>query len=112
MFEYLKKLSEIKIDLQSDELDLITRCTKCYIGHKRGQYRKILTLIDKDKIVDNQKNSSLLEILRKKLSEEILFLCTSTIDLAQKFLVNNVFPLPNSPFKHITILGNFSDSIF
>ena len=51
MFEYLKELSNIKIDLQTDELDLITRCTKCYIGHKRGQYRKILTLIDKDKIV-------------------------------------------------------------
>ena len=61
MFEYLKELSHIKIDLQPDELDLITRCTKCYIGHKRGQYRKILTLIDKDKIVDDQKNSALLK---------------------------------------------------
>lgn len=65
MFEDLNKLSKIKIDLQTDELDLITRCTKCYIGHKRGQYRKILTLIDKDKIVDNQKNFALLEKLRK-----------------------------------------------
>lgn len=92
MFEYLKELSHIKVDLQTDDLDLITRCTKCYIGHKRGQYRKILTLIDKDKIVDNQKNSSLLEILRKKLSEEILLLCNSTIDLSQNFLKNNVFP--------------------
>ena len=92
MFEYLKELSHIKIDLQPDELDLITRCTKCYIGHKRGQYRKILTLIDKDKIVDNQKNSALLEILRKKLSEEILLLCNSTIELSQNFLNNNVFP--------------------
>ena len=92
MFEYLKELSHIKIDLQPDELDLITRCVKCYIGHKRGQYRKILTLIDKDKIVDNQKNSSLLEILRKKLSEEILLLCNSTIELSQNFLKNNNFP--------------------
>ena len=79
MFEYLKDLSTIKIDLQTDELDLITRCTKCYIGHKRGQYRKILTLIDKDKIVDNKKNCNLLEILRKKLSDEILVLCNKTI---------------------------------
>ena len=107
MFEYLKKLSEIKIDLQSDELDLITRCTKCYIGHKRGQYRKILTLIDKDKIVDNQKNSSLLEILRKKLSEEILFLCTSTIDLSQKFLENNVFPRKTQLFFNKTIADHY-----
>ena len=107
MFEYLKKLSEIKIDLQSDELDLITRCTKCYIGHKRGQYRKILTLIDKDKIVDNQKNSSLLEILRKKLSEEILFLCTSTIDLAQKFLENNVFPKKTQLFFNKIIADHY-----
>ncbi len=89
MFEYLKELSNIKIDLQTDELDLITRCTKCYIGHKRGQYRKILTLIDKDKIVDNQKNYSLLEILRKKLSEEILLLCNKTIEISQNFLRNN-----------------------
>ena len=92
MFEYLKELSHIKIDLQPDELDLITRCTKCYIGHKRGQYRKILTLIDKDKIVDDQKNSALLKILRKKLSEEILLLCNSTIELSQNFLKNNAFP--------------------
>ena len=92
MFEYLKELSHQQIDLQPDELDLITRCVKCYIGHKRGQYRKILTLIDKDKIVDNQKNSSLLEILRKKLSEEILLLCNNTIELSQNFLKNNVYP--------------------
>ena len=92
MFEYLKELSHQQIDLQPDELDLITRCIKCYIGHKRGQYRKILTLIDKDKIVDNQKNSSLLEILRKKLSEEILLLCNNTIELSQNFLKNNVYP--------------------
>lgn len=72
IFEYLKELSNTEIDLQKDELDLITRCTKCYIGNKPGQYHKILTMIDKDKIVDNQKNYSLLEILRKKLSEEIL----------------------------------------
>ena len=89
MFEYLKELSNMKIDLQTDELELITRCTKCYIGHKRGQYRKILTLIDKDKIVDNQKNYSLLEILRKKLSEEILQLCNKTIEISQNFLRNN-----------------------
>ena len=92
MFEYLKELSHQQIDLQPDELDLITRCIKCYIGHKRGQYRKILTLIDKDKIVDNQKNSSLLEILRKKLSEEILLLCNNTIELSTNFLKNNVYP--------------------
>ena len=89
MFEYLKELSTIKIDLQIEELELITRCTKCYIGHKRGQYRKILTLIDKDKIVDNQKNYALLEILRKKLSEEILQLCNKTIEISQNFLRNN-----------------------
>ena len=89
MFEYLKELSNMKIDLQTDELELITRCTKCYIGHKRGQYSKILTLIDKDKIVDNQKNYSLLEILRKKLSEEILQLCNKTIEISQNFLRNN-----------------------
>ena len=89
MFEYLKELSNMKIDLQTDELELITRCTKCYIGHKRGQYRKILTLIDKDKIVDNQKNFTLLEILRKKLSEEILQLCNKTIEISQNFLRNN-----------------------
>ena len=89
MFEFLKELSNIKIDLQTDELELITRCTKCYIGHKRGQYRKILTLIDKDKIVDNQKNFDLLEILRKKLSEEILQLCNKTIEISQNFLRNN-----------------------
>ena len=65
IFEYLKELSNTEIDLQKDELDLITLCTKCYIGHKPGQYHKILTMIDKDKIVDNQKNYSLLEILRK-----------------------------------------------
>ena len=41
--------------------------TKCYIGHKRGQYRKILTLIDKDKIVDKEKNFQLLEYLLKYL---------------------------------------------
>ena len=92
MFEYLKELSKLKIDIQLDDLDLITRCTKCYIGHKRGQYRKILTLIDKDKIVDNQKNSSLLEILRKKLSEEILLLCNGTIEMSQNFLKNNTYP--------------------
>ena len=89
MFEYLKELSNIKIDLQTDELELITRCTKCYIGHKRGQYRKILTLIDKDKIVDNQKNFALLEILRKKLNEEIFQLCNKTIEISQNFLRNN-----------------------
>ena len=89
MFEYLKELSNIKIDLQADELELITRCTKCQIGHKRGQYRKLLTLIDNDKIVDNQKNFSLLEILRKKLSEEILQLCNKTIEISQNFLRNN-----------------------
>jgi len=107
MFEYLKELSHIKIDLQPDELDLITRCTKCYIGHKRGQYRKILTLIDKDKIVDNQKNSSLLEILRKKLSEEILLLCTSTIELSQNFLKNNVFPKKTQLFFNKVIADHY-----
>ena len=89
MFEHLYKLSQIKIDLQNDELDLITRCTKCYIGHKRGQYRKILTLIDKDKIVDKEKNFKLLEMLRKKLSSEILNLCDKTINICQNFLTNN-----------------------
>ena len=89
MFEYLKELSTVKIDLQIEELDLITRCTKCYIGHKRAQYRKILTLIDKDKIVDNQRNYTLLEILRKKLSEEILQLCNKTIEISQNFIRNN-----------------------
>ena len=95
MFEDLNKLSKIKIDLQTDELDLITRCTKCYIGHKRGQYRKILTLIDKDKIVDNQKNFALLEKLRKKLSEEIIEKCNETIEISQNFLRNN----PSFPKK-------------
>ena len=47
------------------------------------------TLIDKDKIVDNQKNFELLEILRKKLSEEILQLCNKTIEISQNFLRNN-----------------------
>lgn len=89
MFEYLHKLSEKKIELQNDELDLITRCTKCYIGHKRGQYRKILTLIDKDKIVDKEKNFQLLEMLRKKLSSEILNLCDKTIKICHNFLNNN-----------------------
>ena len=27
-------------------------------------------------------------------------------------LANTVLPLPKSPIRHITILGNFSDSIF
>ena len=89
IFEYLKELSNLNIDLQNDELELITRCTKCYIGHKRGQYRKILTLIDKDKIVDSQKNFALLEILRKKLSEEIIHLCNTTIEISQNFLKSN-----------------------
>jgi 14-3-3 protein epsilon len=108
MFEYLKELSTIKIDLQMDELDLITRCTKCYIGHKRGQYRKILTLIDKDKIVDNQKNFSLLEILRKKLSEEILQLCNKTIEISQNFLRNNpTFPKKTQLYFTKTIADHY-----
>ena len=108
MFEYLKDLSTIKIDLQTDELDLITRCTKCYIGHKRGQYRKILTLIDKDKIVDNKKNCNLLEILRKKLSDEILLLCNKTIEISQNFLRNNpTFSKKNQLYFTKTIADHY-----
>ena len=108
IFEYLKELSNTKIDLQLDELDLITRCTKCYIGHKRGQYRKILTMIDKDKIVDNQKNYSLLEILRKKLSKEILQLCNKTIEISQNFLRNNpTFPKKTQLYFTKTIADHY-----
>lgn len=89
MFQYLEELSKLKIDLQNDDLELFTRCIKCHIGHKRGQYCKILTLIDKDKIVDKEKNLRLLEMLRKKLSEQILFLCNNTITISKNFLANN-----------------------
>lgn len=88
MFENLKELSKIQKKFENDDLDLYTRCFKCYIGIKRNQHRKIMALIAKDSLVDNKVNFVLLEILRKKLSTEIISLCKEVIIICERILNN------------------------
>jgi hypothetical protein len=92
MFEKLKELSHMDYDVNNDELDLFTRCFKNFIGLKRNQFRKIVALIHRDNITENTQNIHLLNILRKKLADEIIDICLSAIDLSQRFLdyiINN-----------------------
>lgn len=88
MFENLKELSKIQKKFENEDLELYTRCFKCYIGIKRNQHRKIMALIAKDSLVDNKVNFVLLEILRKKLSTEIISLCNEVIIICERILNN------------------------
>ena len=89
MFEYLMKLSKLNTEITLEDVSLITRCIKCYIGQKRSQYRKVLSLMRKDKLINYQQNSLPLDILRKKLYSEVMLLCTQTINLCDKFYKSN-----------------------
>ena len=86
MFENLKQLSKTQVKFENEDLELYTRCFKCYIGVKRNQHRKIMALIAKDSLVDNKVNFSLLEILRVKLSTEIISLCNEVISICETIL--------------------------
>ena len=39
MFENLKELSKIQKKFENEDLELYTRCFKCYIGIKRNQHK-------------------------------------------------------------------------
>lgn len=86
MLTNLFELSTIDYEILPEELDLYTRCFKCYIGLKRNQYRKIMALIAKDSLVDHKANYALLEILRTKLSSEIIVLCNQVITICENIL--------------------------
>lgn len=88
MFQNLIQLSKQKFDIQVEDLELFTRGFKCFIGMKRNQYRKIIALITKDDLVDCKVNFPLLEILRKKLSEEIVSLCNDVIEICENIMPN------------------------
>ena len=82
----IREISFIDFEITHDELDIFTRCFKSYIGFKRNQYRKILAMIHRDKITDNQKYTHLLELLKNKLSNEILDLCNVVIEICKNFM--------------------------
>ena len=73
----------------------------------------------KQKIEIRKQNEQLLKILKKdyKKAEKAVLkvgeVTSSSISIAcAKPLVNTVLPVPKSPIKHITMLRNFSDSMF
>jgi hypothetical protein len=49
----LCKLSLIEFEISNDDLELFTRCIKSLIGTKRNQFRKIVALIQRDKVTSN-----------------------------------------------------------
>jgi hypothetical protein len=86
MLSALKDLSNIEFEISNDVLDLFTRCFKSYVGLKRNQHRKLVALIHKDKINGNTKNIHLLEMMKDKLSYEIILLSYEVIEISQNFL--------------------------
>jgi hypothetical protein len=101
MLNTLKELSNIEFEITNDDLDLFTRCFKSYIGLKRNQHRKLVALIHKDKININTKNIHLLEMLKNKLSSEIIELSNIVIDISQNFL--KYLLISNVKYIHIEI---------
>ena len=89
MLDCIYKLSKIKYDIQSEDLDLYTRCFKGFIGNKRQQFRKIEVLITKENYVDNNEHGYLLEIIEKKLAKEIIDLCYKVIEICDNSLEFN-----------------------
>ncbi len=86
MLGTLKDISNIEFEICNDDLDLFTRCFKSYVGLKRNQHRKLVALIHKDKINGNSKNIHLLEMIKDKLSYEIVLLSNEVIEISQNFL--------------------------
>lgn len=48
MLNVLSQLSKLDFELNDNDLELLTRCFKNYIGIKRNQYRKIDAMIERD----------------------------------------------------------------
>lgn len=48
MLVVLSKLSVVEYDFNDNDLELLTRCFKNFIGIKRTQYRKIDAMIERD----------------------------------------------------------------
>ena len=90
MFKNIQSMCKLQKKFENEDLELYTRCFKCYIGFKRNQHRKIMALIAKDSLVDNKINNNLLDILRKKLSSEIITLCKDVICICEVVLNNLV----------------------
>jgi hypothetical protein len=101
MLNALQELSNIEFEISNDDLDLFTRCFKSYVGLKRNQHRKLVALIHKDKITSNTKYIHLLEMLRNRLSDEIINLSNIVIGISQNFL-KNLFS-SNVIYSHLEI---------
>jgi predicted RNA-binding protein len=54
MLDNLSKVSLFDSEISNDELELFTRCFKSYIGVKRNQFRKIVAMIQRDKITSKK----------------------------------------------------------
>ncbi len=50
MLDVLSQLSKLDYELNDNDLELLTRCFKNFIGIKRNQYRKIDAIIERDNI--------------------------------------------------------------
>lgn len=48
MLHVLSSISKSDVDVNDNDLDLITKCFKNFIGIKRNQYRKIDAMIERD----------------------------------------------------------------
>lgn len=92
MLENLRKFSEVDAEVCIEDLELFTRCFKSYIGFKRNQFRKLVALIVRDSLTEEKKETYLLNLLKGKLSEEIIVLCNKAIEISQNMLKPNKNP--------------------
>jgi len=86
MMKCLLNLSS-SYEVSIEEIEIITRCIKSLVGYKRKQYRKIISLINKETLNNNKNEILLLNILKDNLSLEIINLSQKVIEFSKNFLI-------------------------
>ena len=89
------KLSKTDFELNNEELlDLFNKCFKYVVGIKRNQYRKLMTIIQKDLLkgmsnllwLDDRKNINIYNIIKCELTKDISMNSNTIIEICDNFL--------------------------
>ena len=73
-------------EINTEEIEIITRCIKSLVGTKRKQHRKIISLINKETLNNNKNEILLLNILKDNLSSEIINFSEKVIEFSKNFI--------------------------